>query len=419
MPLTPRQKINLGLALAGTLLAGVLAGVAAGPALKELVAGWLRPEPDHLSLTQVDYSRLPGWSADPLDGAAGAFGRSCAIFRTKKPDAPVGPSGRFGKVQDWSAVCERLASLPEKASPARVRAFFEQNFTPLAAANHARPTGIFTGYYEPELRGNLRREGIYQEPLLAAPAGLVSVNLGDFNPKWRGQRIAGRVRGGSLQPLQPRAEIVAGALSGEKLELLYVDDPVDAFFLHIQGSGRVRLKDGRVIRVGYAGQNGHPYVAIGKTLIQSGALTRENVSMQSIRAWLAAHPGERDKIMATNPSYVFFRTLDGGDPELGPPGAQNVPLTPGRSLAVDPDFHAYGVPVWLDSSAPGGKDGEPLPLQRLMVAQDTGGAIRGPVRGDVFWGFGKAAEETAGRMNSEGRMYILLPRNVALKAAGN
>lgn len=416
MPLTPRQKINLALALAGALVTGALAGFFAGPAVRDLIAGYLRAAPDRLVLVQSDYDRLPGWKEDPLDGVAGAFGRSCKIFRAQKPDRPVGPQGRFGQARDWVSVCDRLAALPPDVSASQLQIFFEQNFVPLALRNHQQETGKFTGYYEPELRGSLQRQGAYQTALLAAPGDLVSVNLGEFNPKWRGQRIAGRVRGGRLQPLQARAEIAAGALDAEKLQLLYVDDPVDAFFLHIQGSGRVRLDDGRVIRMGYAGQNGHPYVAIGKTLVERGVLTRENVSMQSIRAWLAAHPAERDAIMAENPSYVFFRILEGGDPELGPPGAQNVPLTPGRSLAVDADFMALGLPLWLDATAPSGKNGELQPFRRLMVAQDTGGAIRGPVRGDVFWGFGEQAGATAGRMNAEGRLYVLLPRGVAEKA---
>ena len=413
MPPAPPRKISLILALSGALLAGVLVGVFAGPDLRRFFAGLTAPEPDHLTLTPVSYAELPGWPDDSLPGFAGALNRSCRIFLSQKPDKPVGPKGRFGRAADWAGVCNEAAALPENISGAPLRTFLERAFTPMAVRNGHRDQGKFTGYYEPELRGSLVKQGAYKVALLRAPDDLVSVNLGEFNPQWRGQRIAGRVKDGKLRPLQARAEIVAGALNREKLELLYVDDPVDAFFLHIQGSGRVRLDDGRVIRLGYAGQNGHPYVAIGKNLVQSGAIRREDISMQSIRAWLSAHPAERDAVLAANPSYIFFRVLEGGDPALGPPGAQNVPLTPGRSLAVDPDFHALGVPVWLDSVTP---DGDAL--QRLMVAQDTGGAIRGPVRGDVFWGFGEQAAQNAGRMNSDGRMYILLPRRVAEKAAG-
>ncbi|MDO9460550.1 MAG: MltA domain-containing protein [Alphaproteobacteria bacterium] len=416
MPPALPRKISLVLALSGALLAGFVAGVFSAPGLRQFYTDRIIPESDQLVLKPVTYADLPGWNRDSLKGFVGALHRSCRVFLAQKPDRPVGPKGRYGEAQDWAAPCRQAAALPEDISGAQIRDFLEREFLPLAVRNRGRAQGKFTGYYEPELRGSLQRHGDFQVPLLRAPEDLVSVDLGQFSPQWRGQRIAGRVVGAKLKPLQDRGEISAGALASEKLELLYVDDPVDAFFLHIQGSGRVRLDDGRVIRLGYAGQNGRPYVAIGKTLVQSGALSLENVSMQSIRAWLEAHPAERDAVLDSNPSYIFFRMLQGGDPELGPPGAQNVQLTPGRSLAVDADHHALGVPVWLDTIAPSGKNGEPHPLQRLMVAQDTGGAIRGPVRGDVFWGFGGLAAATAGRMNSDGRMYVLLPRAIAARA---
>jgi membrane-bound lytic murein transglycosylase A len=221
----------------------------------------------------------------------------------------------------------------------------------------------------------------------------------------KGERIAGRVIDGRLRPYEDRARIEGGALKGRDLEMVWVDDAVDAFFLHIQGSGRVVMEDGSVMRVGYAGQNGHPYVAVGRELIARGVLTKENVSMQSIREWLRANPGEAAGLMNKNPSFVFFRPLDGE----GPQGAQGVALTPGRSLAVDRSFVPYGLPVWLDAQDP--LDGAAR-LRRLMVAQDTGGAIRGPVRGDVFWGHGDDAELRAGKMKSPGRYHLLIPRTV-------
>jgi membrane-bound lytic murein transglycosylase A len=213
-----------------------------------------------------------------------------------------------------------------------------------------------------------------------------------------------------LRPYENRAAIESGALRGRGLEMLWVDDPVDAFFLQIQGSGRVMLEDGTSLRIGYAGQNGHPYVAIGRELIARGALTREAVSMPAIRDWLRANPQEADAVMNRNPSFVFFRELDGD----GPVGAQGVALTPGRSLAVDRSFVPYGVPVWLDAEDP--VDGE-VRVQRLLVAQDTGGAIRGPVRGDVFWGHGPEAEHRAGLMKSRGRYFLLLPKTVTPPAS--
>jgi membrane-bound lytic murein transglycosylase A len=209
-------------------------------------------------------------------------------------------------------------------------------------------------------------------------------------------------------PYHSRAEIEGGALAGRELELLWVDDAIAKFFLQIQGSGQVRLDDGRVVRVGYATQNGHPYRAIGRDLIEIGALTRDEVSLQTIRAWLQAHPRDAAAIMARNRSYIFFQE----HPELaaadGPLGAQGVPLTAGRSLAVDRRYVPLGVPLWLETSVPAPEG--PAPLRRLMVAQDTGGAIKGVVRGDVFWGGGERAEAVAGRMKSTGRYAVLLPR---------
>ena len=202
-----------------------------------------------------------------------------------------------------------------------------------------------------------------------------------------------------------------GALNGRGLELLWVDDAVDRFFLEIQGSGQVRLPDGGMVRVGYADQNGRPYRAIGKDLIEIGAVPREQMSMQAIRAWLEANPAEAPAMMARNPSVVFFSELKNLAAADGPLGAQGVPLTPGRSLAVDRKFLPLGAPVWLDTTAPA--PGGERPLRRLVIAQDTGGAIRGPVRGDLFWGAGPEAERLAGHMKSPGRLYLLLPRSLS------
>lgn len=417
MPQTPPRKassLRAALSLVMALLLGMAAGIVFGPGLKQLYAQLTASKPDQLSLQTVDFAQLPGWQQDDLDGFLPAFLRSCKVFQAYAPDRRIGRAaagGRFGVARDWAEVCSKAAQLPPDMAPAQRRTFMEQNFVPLRAANRDKAVGRFTGYYEPQLRGSRQRQGAYQTPLRRVPDNLISVDLGAFRENWRGEKIAGRIKDGKLLPLPPRSEIVAGALDSENLDLLYVDDPVDAFFLHIQGSGRVRLEDGRVLRLGYAGQNGHPYVAIGKVLVEQGEMTRETVSMQSIRAWLKAHPERRDAMLAANPSYVFFRALADDYPDLGPPGSQGVPLTPGRSLAIDPGFHALGMPVWLDSVTP---DGDMF--QRLMVAQDTGGAIRGPVRGDVFWGFGEQAAEIAGRMNAEGRLYVLLPRGVAEKA---
>jgi peptidoglycan lytic transglycosylase A len=237
----------------------------------------------------------------------------------------------------------------------------------------------------------------------------VDVDLGAFRDDLRGRRLAGIVRGGRLVPFVDRDGLERGALAGRGLELVWVDDPIDAFFLHIQGSGRVELEDGSQLRVGYAAQNGHQYVAIGKELVARGAMALADVTMQSIRAWLESHPAEAAEIMRKNPSFVFFRKLD----EDGPVGSQGVVLEPHRSIAVDTAFLPLGLPVWLDGSWPAPRPGEPdRPLRRLVVAQDTGGAIRGPLRADLFCGHGAEAAEVAGRLKHPAKMWILLPRDL-------
>jgi len=341
---------------------------------------------DRRVLTPATFADLPGWEEDDPSAALAAFLRSCRRLRSEA---------------DWSAVCDAAA---QAGSP---KTFFESHFQPFAVSAGNDPEGLFTGYYEPLLQGSRKRSDRYRVPLYVRPPDLVMVDLGDFREELKGQRIAGRVEEGDLVPYPDRTAIEEGALSGKDLELVWVDDPVDAFFLQIQGSGRVRLDDGSEMRVGYAAQNGHPYFAIGRDLVERGAMPKEEVSMQSIRGWLEQNPDLADDVMARNASYVFFEELKGE----GPLGAQGVALTPGRSLAVDLKHWTLGAPVWLDTRAPSPRAGEPhRPLRRLMIAQDTGGAIRGVVRGDVFWGHGEEAAEIAGRMKHPGRMWVLLPR---------
>jgi len=357
------------------------------------------PPPDALTVTPAAFAELPGWTADNVAEALPALSLSCDKLRSLPANRDLGIGGTVG---DWQAPCAALAAVPAGNTEA-ARAYLETWFTPLAASNNGERQGLFTGYYEPELRGSKAKEGHYAVPLYRRPKDLVQVDLGLFSDKLNGERIAGRVVDGHLKPFENRERIEGGALAGKGLELLWVDDPVEAFFLQIQGSGRVALDDGRVLRVGFDGQNGHKYVPIGRELVARGALEKDRVSMQAIRAWLKAHPEEATAVMNLNPSYVFFRELAGD----GPNGAQGVPLTPGRSLAVDRKFLPLGLPVWLDAEDP--LDGAKR-LRRLMVAQDTGGAIRGPVRGDVFWGHGDEAEERAGRMKSKGRYWLLVPK---------
>ena len=367
------------------------------------------PPVERLTLTAARLAELPGWAEDRVAEAMPALRRSCARLLRLPADRAMGRDGIAGTAADWQPPCRDLMALGE-ADEARARAFLERWFTPFRVADGDDADGVFTGYYEAELRGARRPGGRYRVPLYRRPPSLISVELGLFRPDLEGRRIAGKVVGGRLRPFDGRAGIEAGALAGRGLELLWVDDPVDAFFLHVQGSGRVKMADGSVVRVGFDGSNDLPFLAIGRSLIEAGLLDAKRVSMQSIRDWLRANPEPGREIMARNARFIFFRELAGD----GPVGAQGVALTPGRSLAVDRAYLPLGAPIWLDTHWPG----DPArPLRRLLVAQDTGAAIKGPVRGDLFWGFGEAALAQAGRMKALGRYYLFLPRAAAARRA--
>ena len=287
----------------------------------------------------------------------------------------------YGQVATWRELCEAAAAVPP-GDDAATRRFFETSFVPLSVNDYGASEGLFTGYYEIELDGSRRRQGRYQTPIYRRPP--------DLNEAAR----------------YSRAEIEDGALSGRGLEFLWVDDPIDAFFLEIQGSGRVRLRNGGTMRVGYDGQNGLPYVPVGRLLVERGIISRSVATMMTIREWMNEHPEAGAALRRENPSYVFFRELRGD----GPIGAEGVVLTAERSLAVDRAFIALGIPIWIEAEE---RFASADPVRRLVVAQDIGGAIKGPVRGDLFWGTGSAAAWRAGAMNARGRYYLLLPREVA------
>jgi membrane-bound lytic murein transglycosylase A len=360
------------------------------------------PAAPRLTLTPVAFDALPGWETDRVAEALPALRRSCARLEARPDDAAAGPAGSGVTVRDWRAPCAALAD-PGAGDGRAARAYFKRWFRPYRAGNNGEPDGLFTGYYEPELHGARRPGGRYTVPLYGLPRDLVTADLGAFDDSLKGKRITGHVVGSSLRPYPTRAEIEAGALKGKAQPVVWVDDPVEAFFLEIQGSGRVVLADGTVMRVGYVGQNGRSYRAIGRVLVERGDMTLDQVNLFSIKAWLRAHPQDAKALMDRNPAYVFFRELKGE----GQVGAEGVALTPGRSLAVDPRFVSYGTPVWLDIESP---EAAGARLRRLVIAQDTGSAIKGPVRGDLFWGFGLHAEDMAGRMRARGNYYLLLPR---------
>ena len=354
------------------------------------------PPPPHLELTRVSFSDLPGWRDGDQAAALPALLRSCAALAKLPDDANLGIAGLAG---DWRKPCAAAAALDHPTDEA-ARRFIESAFTPFAMTNNGKSEALVTGYYEPEIVVARQKSARFGVPILARPPDLVGVALGDFRPAWRGERIAGRVVDGKLVPYWTRAEIEGGALERFHLALFYAADPIDLFFLQIQGSGRVRLRDGRTVEIGYDGENGRAYVALGRLLVERGAMTLDQVSMQSIEAWLRAHPADAKNLMDKNPSYVFFRVLAGG----APLGAEGVDLTPQHSAAVDPRFVPLGAPLWLDVTQGGAA------TRRLTVAQDTGAAIKGPLRADLFCGTGTAAATQAGPLRASGRMFLLLPQ---------
>jgi len=391
--------------LRGALVVFLLLVIAAG-----LWFWWTtrQPQAGPFVLTQTSFGDLPGWSgSDPRDALA-AFRRSCEALAKLPAARAMGGAGYAGDVGDWQGACSALPS--STSSAAAARNYFETWFAPAAIGGE----GLFTGYYEPELRASRTRHGAFQTPIYGLPADLVSVDLGLFRPDLSGERIEGQLVGHTLAPYPTRAEIDAHGVPASIL--FYAEDPIAVFFLHVQGSGRVRLEDGNVARVAYAGQNGRPYTPVGRTLIENGSLARNAVSMQAIRAWLQAHPNQRQAILETDQSFVFFQEKPIGDPALGSEGSEGVALTPGASLAVDPHLHPLGAPFYVATTTADTDAGKAVPLlQRLLIAQDTGGAIKGAVRGDVFWGFGPRAEDMAGRMTSRGRFYALLPKALATR----
>lgn len=346
------------------------------------------------TLRPVDWTAVAFWQDDRAGEAWTAFLRSCATL---------------GKRTAWQAVCADAAAMPPP-DDATVRTFFEQRFQPYQASQEDGSTeGMITGYYEPLLKGDRVRTARARFPLYAAPDDLITVDLASVYPELKNLRLRGRLAGNKLVPYPTRKEIEAASGNGFKgRPIAWAEDPVELFFLQIQGSGRIELPDGSRLRVGYADQNGHPYQSIGKLLVERGELKLEQASMQGIKDWGAKNPDKLPELLASNPSFVFFRELPNGLP--GPLGALGVPLTGGRSIAVDPRFIPLGAPVFLATTQPN----SPLPLNKLVMAQDTGGAIRGGVRADFFWGFGSAAGELAGRMKQRGRMWVLLPKDFPL-----
>jgi membrane-bound lytic murein transglycosylase A len=399
------RGLGISLAVALALLVGgcesprfgtpVLPGISAPPP-----AAGQPSAPDRLVLEPVGFSALPDWGTDRLAEVVPALTRSCQRVLSLPTDRAVGESGIGGVAGDWSGPCGALGRADPKA-PGALQAYFESWFEPYRVTAGGRADGLFTGYYEAELKAAKRPGARFRYPIHGKPKDLVFNDAG---------REVGRWFDGRLIPYYTRREIEAGVAKGQAPELLWAEDPVDLFIMQIQGSGRATLDDGTVVRLGYAAHNGHTFVGIGRILQDRGVIGPSDMSMQAIRTWLRANPQQARNLMWENPRYIFFRIVQGE----GPIGAQGVPLTAGRSLAVDPRYVPLGVPLWLDTVEPSGR-----PLRRMMVAQDTGGAIKGPIRGDFYWGTGEPALEQAGRMRSRGSYYVLLPRQRSNRVASN
>ncbi len=362
------------------------------------------PLGEGMRLAAVDFSALPGWREDGVEEAMPALERSCGRLLRLSADATLAPSRLNHRAGDWQPACTKLLA-GGGGQESELRTWFESSFSVYRISGDSGSDGLITGYFETEVRGAKARGGPYQTAVYRRPADLLTADLGSFSPDFAHQKLIGRAQNGKFVPYYTRAEIDAGKLADRGLELLWLDDPIDAFFLHVQGSGRVQLPDGSIERIGFAGSNGRPYSSIGKVLIQSGEIPSDRVSMQSIRDWLRAHPAKATAIMQKNARFIFFDKIAGA----GPIGSEGVALTAGRSLAVDPAYLPFGAPLWLDTTWPASTK----PLRRLVVAQDSGAAIRGPVRGDLFWGHGEDALALAGPMKQQGSLYLLLPKRLA------
>ena len=340
-----------------------------------------------VSLKPVSFAEIDGWAADDHAAALAALQKSCR------------------KKFVGNSACNEALALGEQVGRQTARRFFETHYAPHRFEG-VRP-GLVTGYYEPELEGSRKRSGRFQVPVYGRPDDLVGVKPDLLRALYNDGLSVMRRSGEQLVPYYTRAEIEAGVLEGRGLELLYLDDPIELFFMQVQGSGRVRLTDGSWVRLGYTAKNGHPYTSIGRLLAERGGGRPQALTMEGLKSWLRADPARGRALMHENKSYVFFRELPQAEAGEGPVGAQGVPLTTGRSLAVDAAYHALGTPIFV--MAPDLAVGE-APFRRLMIAQDVGSAIRGPQRGDIFFGTGEAAGAIAGRTKRAARFYVLLPK---------
>ena len=338
-------------------------------------------------LKPIAFTQIKNWKNVSFEDSFIAFGKSCSQIVKRSNVVSIAQSPYFGNSDDWNEICMAYGNY----TPQTGRSYFETYFTPLEIVQPSGTVGQFTGYYEPLLYGSYQKAGVYQYPLYAPP----------YN----------------MKNLPERSQIVAGSMSSVLKPVIWLTSEIDSFFLHIQGSGRIQLPDGRMVKAAYAGQNGHPYFAIGKYLIETGEIPKAEMSAEAIKNWLRTHPEQAQNVMNKNPSYIFFNivTQNMSEPAVG---AAGVSLTPEYSLAVDKNIYPYGLPLWIETqmSVPTSQGTTQMAFERLMIAQDTGGAIKGMVRGDVFFGAGSHAEFLASHLKNNGKKYVLFPRKAVERA---
>jgi membrane-bound lytic murein transglycosylase A len=373
------------------------------------------PGPLKIPNSQVEpvaWAALDGWAADDHAAAFAAFLASCtAVAKRTRSSRDTRPM--YTGLID---VCRRaLKSVPLDSR--RAQTFFERNFRPVRVAALGESTGLLTGYYEPIVEGSRTRSAEFTVPLHRRPSNLIfsgqRQNAANFPNRGKVGRRFGRRK---IVPYYERGEIENGALDGRQLEICWLKDPVDALFIHIQGSARVRLEDGSVLRVNYDAHNGHPYTPVGRVLIERNIVPREEMSMDRIRQWMAANPEEAKEVRSHNKSYVFFRVTELGEQDEAV-GGQGVPLTPVRSIAVDRNLHVYGTPFFIEADLPIRTPASTTKFRRLMIAQDTGSAIVGPARADLYFGAGEEAGRIGGRIRNPGRFTMLIPNEIDPVAA--
>ncbi len=355
----------------------------------------------------VSFKHLPGWESADLKQSFTTFQTSCRAFIKQEPEQIVGTDDIELQAKDWHPACH--AALKINPTEENLKIFFQKWFAPVEFYGDKPVTGLFTGYYMPSIKGSYTKSAEFNVPLYELPKDLVTLDLGLFIPHLKNRKIVGRLAGSKVVPYYTREQINKGAVKDKAQVLLWIHSPIDRLFLEIQGSGVIELADGSRVFVGYDGQNGAPYTAIAGVLIKQGIMTRDTASMQAIKRYLEANPDQINPVINQNKSFVFFRKLNLD----GALGSQGVALTPGYSLAIDRQWVPMGAPLWLNTTRPDSKNPNVnKPMQRLMIAQDTGGAIKGKIRGDVYWGGGDKATSIAGHMKNPGHYWMLLPRHM-------